>query len=893
MNSTDLFAALIRSTTFLSIAACVAVTGIWMLRMRSHRITSTIWTMVLLAGLLVMPARLDVPWYPTAESLAKKDDTTLPIGDVAATEWTVAPVGPSITSTMQPLRSPSGHQAGASSADSTEKPPPPPLSAAEKPSLAPWGIRTFATVWFWGFAVIAGLATLSYCGLIGSLRGCWRPHAHWQREYDRVANEMGVESPPRMQVHGKLGPLLCLTPTGHRLVVPTEHWGNLRREQREIILRHELAHFVRNDVWRTLPARLIVLVHWFNPLAWMAARQVEESAEWAADRLALRDQPERTGDLAAALVDLAQHTQPSRLFVSAASGLSFRRSGTLRKRLQNLIQLSEPKGDESMMRRVALVVVMGIVLLPGAVQIRLVAQENRSADPAESSESESTSSQETASTNPAADGVAAGGAGTATDDNNSVRARVSIDSAKAFAESLRGDDELTELLKQALATEQGALVLRDRAGHYQTMAREDARANAIPRFFEETFEYDPAGDELVLADDNDPFRQQFLASAETLNKEIEEIKNAMSERADQMSVKSDLDKLLHRFLTHESAPIIFYARQIRPRMGAGMQSLERVFASQLARRADGRFEIRPDAKARLEERIRVYDERAKFVVRLQKDFADFAEDIAPTDDLHRRIKAAFSDPIGGTQMGLTILDREENPRQYAMRIISQYDGAFKEGPDGLILREGIDENIKRVVTGLERMVGSGESIRSPLKQFVDRISDHDELHVRLKEVMSSDITLARTAAQVQYIPSNIQAAVKMYFASFLVENDEGELHVSTDNVTEEQIVGLVSSILREARIAKRNGREATAWTMLVQDETLRTAMLTPGGKVAIGDALQAQLSRDVPDGFDRWVKDHFESDEDGYRIRPEHRDAMQKVVQQIQEVTRELENADF
>lgn len=55
-----------------------------------------------------------------------------------------------------------------------------------------------------------------------------------------------------------------------------------------LIFLHELAHLQRRDLWAQVVASLIVVLHWFNPVVWIAARRMRAEAEMAADAHALR-----------------------------------------------------------------------------------------------------------------------------------------------------------------------------------------------------------------------------------------------------------------------------------------------------------------------------------------------------------------------------------------------------------------------------------------------------------------------------------------------------------------------------------------------------------------------------------------------------------------------------
>lgn len=142
----------------------------------------------------------------------------------------------------------------------------------------------------------------------------------WLREWHAVRREHRVIRPIRFCVTASLGPLLCRTPRGYTLAVPRSLWHGLSSIQRLAILRHELAHYRRGDVWMSLLARSMVLVHWFSPFAWLAPRRFEEGAEWACDEAAIGERRELGVEYAKALLRLGQ--QPSRNLVYAAASPS-------------------------------------------------------------------------------------------------------------------------------------------------------------------------------------------------------------------------------------------------------------------------------------------------------------------------------------------------------------------------------------------------------------------------------------------------------------------------------------------------------------------------------------------------------------------------------------------
>ncbi|MEM7312464.1 MAG: M56 family metallopeptidase [Planctomycetota bacterium] len=67
-----------------------------------------------------------------------------------------------------------------------------------------------------------------------------------------------------------------------KLIVPLD-WSSWSLEQRRCILLHELAHVQRYDVASQLLARVVLLIHWFNPLIWYATAQLRAEREVASD----------------------------------------------------------------------------------------------------------------------------------------------------------------------------------------------------------------------------------------------------------------------------------------------------------------------------------------------------------------------------------------------------------------------------------------------------------------------------------------------------------------------------------------------------------------------------------------------------------------------------------
>jgi beta-lactamase regulating signal transducer with metallopeptidase domain len=151
--------------------------------------------------------------------------------------------------------------------------------------------------WLW-----ASGSTLILLRLLLGVLGVWWlerratmvTDAAWLEVAHRLAQRLGLSRAVTLlrgdrgavpMTWGVLQPVVWLPPEA-------ETWCS---ERREVVLAHELAHVHRRDVVTQWIAHVALALHWFNPLVWLAVRQLREERERACDDtvLALGMQPTR------------------------------------------------------------------------------------------------------------------------------------------------------------------------------------------------------------------------------------------------------------------------------------------------------------------------------------------------------------------------------------------------------------------------------------------------------------------------------------------------------------------------------------------------------------------------------------------------------------------------
>jgi beta-lactamase regulating signal transducer with metallopeptidase domain len=128
----------------------------------------------------------------------------------------------------------------------------------------------------------------------------------------------------------------------------------------EAIIAHELAHVSRLDWAGLLLARTTTALFWFNPLAWLVARQAHELREEAADDAVLRSNVDRA-EYAALLVGAARHEAQG--FLLAANGVA-PSAGSLKRRIVRVLDEKLPRAPAYLGWMLACVLGAGVMALP-------------------------------------------------------------------------------------------------------------------------------------------------------------------------------------------------------------------------------------------------------------------------------------------------------------------------------------------------------------------------------------------------------------------------------------------------------------------------------------------------------------------------------------------------
>jgi beta-lactamase regulating signal transducer with metallopeptidase domain len=282
----------------------------------------------------------------------------LPVLGVAVPRWQI-PILPArdalplmTTASAEPVREAAAVPAAqlAAQAALEAAPPPRPAPPVAAPAVGVWnGVRD----------VLGGIALVAW--MVGALLALVRLAASVTRVRreersarpltegpavgmrDRLVWRLGIDRPVVLLQ----GPEGCMPLTWGiqrpRVLLPagSEAWP---AERLEAVLTHELAHVRRRDCAWQLVAEAACALHWFNPLAWAAARRLRLESEHACD-----DQVLLTGscgaDYAEHLLDVARTVCPPRGALLAAVPMA--RPSQLITRLHAVLSAERARGPVS------------------------------------------------------------------------------------------------------------------------------------------------------------------------------------------------------------------------------------------------------------------------------------------------------------------------------------------------------------------------------------------------------------------------------------------------------------------------------------------------------------------------------------------------------------------
>lgn len=226
-----------------------------------------------------------------------------------------------------------------------------------------WPWRSFAVgIWIVGVAWWCSSVVLQAIRFRRLLQSARPAPEELQTRIRLLAGRLELRrTPSTWMVPARIPPMLWALLGPAKLLIPDELWEQLDDEQRETILVHELAHLRRHDHWVRRLEAVVLGLYWWDPVAWWARRELEESEEQCCDAWVSWALPEAAEAYALALVATASYLAgPRPPWPAGATGVG--RIPPLKRRLSMILQATS--GASIARPRVGRWLFLGVLALP-------------------------------------------------------------------------------------------------------------------------------------------------------------------------------------------------------------------------------------------------------------------------------------------------------------------------------------------------------------------------------------------------------------------------------------------------------------------------------------------------------------------------------------------------
>jgi len=127
----------------------------------------------------------------------------------------------------------------------------------------------------------------------------------------------------------------------HPIILLPSGASGWNEKRKEIVLVHELAHVKRGDFFLFLLTRVASILYWFNPLVWIAIKQLAIEREHASDDCVLAAGT-KASEYASHLLEIAKRTSSLKWFSPA--GITIAKKSNLEARIMSILNNTRPEG---------------------------------------------------------------------------------------------------------------------------------------------------------------------------------------------------------------------------------------------------------------------------------------------------------------------------------------------------------------------------------------------------------------------------------------------------------------------------------------------------------------------------------------------------------------------
>jgi hypothetical protein len=463
----------------------------------------------------------------------------------------------------------------------------------------------------------------------------------------------------------------------------------------------------------------------------------------------------------------------------------------------------------------------------------------------------------------------------------------------AFAKRIApGGDEAVAKFQKALGTPAGKIVLRDRIEKASEALRSQSERDAVPDYFKAHFE--ESGGAYRLRKGQDEYRRRLLEDYAVSKADMDRIRPLVREVADNLVDTPEINARLKKWLSHPATVDGVYLRDLRQKSRPDLYVILRKLGEIFTQSEDGKFFI-PDGRREMADKYlrigkAVLDSTEAVSGRLTKTFAG----LAAIDDLHKRVKAAASDPLFAMVILKDALkdadaaDLEpvvQKLKELSDELDRKLPEVLEQTPQGKVFAEKAYDGVAKILGTYDQARAKAGHLREAGRQLASRLREGDERHDTFRKMLQSDPILILLDIDVGGDEADPAKFVAAQLRKAVAKGEDGKYRVLPE-VAE----GLEREIKDPDRSAAKEDRAFKVVLMhgeKIEDKDLREVFTSRYGRFEVEREMKELLSVRRYDGLQSWAARHFDASGDRLTLKSGSKGEIETILAEVDRLEKE------
>lgn len=462
----------------------------------------------------------------------------------------------------------------------------------------------------------------------------------------------------------------------------------------------------------------------------------------------------------------------------------------------------------------------------------------------------------------------------------------------AFASSISTESPLGKRLHDALQGKAGQIVVSGRAAFAEQTLRDKAREEALPAFLEQYFVAD--GDKYRLRPGKESYRDQVLKASGVYQEDVQKVQSVVAEVVANLAGESETDLLVRRFLSHASAAEMLYVQELRTRLRPDEALVQQRLADTFVANSQGQYVVRAAQRIEAERTLKRVARMQIGKARIHQELREWAQEFAATDDFHKSFKEALADPMYAAFVAFEALDGD--PVVIDERLESYFSNLEYQTQDsaqGIVIEPERLADLQVPFNRYRRQRAYAARVVAPLKMFASRIRKGTQPEDGCREMLETDLGLLWVTRLLSQEPeTDPETATRALLDQLMIKRGaDGKYQVQSES--QEQVASYVQGYFSNFRQVRRKSRSLDELAEKLDDQALKQVLQSLAGKFIVSRTIQTAVGRQRFDGLTSWIEARFDRADKGLVIRPGYENEIEGVLQEVENVKKELEKNDF